>query len=103
VDGGTSAVTAALITAIIAPTWMTFLQSRRNHRTLRNVDEAVNQKHLKPEGSPRLYDAVLSLHEWRDMADARFDRLDDAQAETVVRLQHLSQQLAQHIEECEAC
>lgn len=77
-DGGTSAVTVAVITAVVAPTWLTWWQTRRAHRTLRGVDEAVNRTHTKPDGSPRLYDAVLEMAIAQSQMIAQLDNIERA-------------------------
>lgn len=99
-DAGTSAVAVALITAMVAPTWMTWFQSRRNAKNLSEVNDAVNHRHQRGDGSPRMYDAVLGLaedmrdvKEWQmqwmalppELSDpvhvvARFERIDDSLA-----------------------
>lgn len=97
-DEGTALVLVALITAILAPTWLSWWNSRKHRRALDEINDAVNHRHQKPDGSPRLYDAVLDLYgamremvTWKERWDNlpsdiasdeglknRFDRIDDA-------------------------
>jgi hypothetical protein len=102
-DVGTSAVVVAFITAVIAPTWGTLFIARRNAKNLLDVNDAVNHRHQRGDGSPRMYDAILGLVEdmrdmkaWQaqwaslppELSDAahvvrRFERIDESLASIV--------------------
>jgi hypothetical protein len=92
-----AAVWVAVITAIVAPTWLGYWNSRKHRKTLDEISDAVNHRHRKAAGSPALYDAVLELVEWRRRWDdlpvgmddsaglaERFTRIDTALRQNVV-------------------
>lgn len=102
-DGGTATViaagiaaTASTVSAVVAhgaTRW-----TRRNAKAIDEVNDAVNHRHRNGEGSPRLYDAMLTVMDdlremrtWRDRWDnlpadiadsdglvARFDAINRA-------------------------
>ncbi len=40
-----------------------------------SIEDSVNHRHAKPEGTPRLYDAIIELHQHSHRMDEKTDEL----------------------------
>ena len=48
---------------------------KQSHKSIEDVNDAVNHRHTRGENAPKLYDAVLHLHERTDKLDGKCDEL----------------------------